>query len=90
MPSNLIIFPSVTPTTNGNVALLSWQGEVDLQILKALRKHEYLAHYTAVGYLNVGACNHRGFGLQTSQFLEQFYCDYKSGWAQIKVLVYFW
>ncbi len=34
--------------------------------------------------LPVAACNHRDSGLQTSQFLAQIKCDYKSCWAQIK------
>jgi len=52
MSSDFKIVPAVAPTPNGDVALLTWHGGIDAQILSAIHRQSDLVHYSAIGYTN--------------------------------------
>jgi len=45
------ILPAIAQTPNGNLAVLSWTGSVDPQLLQAIQSGEDLKHFTIIGAL---------------------------------------
>lgn len=78
-----VIVPAISSTPNKDIALLSLQGEVNAEILRAICDGEELAHYSATGYSNTnhGSLTWALFILDTkSRFYDQrndlFYFDF--------------